>query len=268
MHKRFILGSALLLSVSFAGTTVAATTNVIVTPSNDHGWIIPLPDNPPVAYGYNGPSDSAGGNGSLDVGPITAPSQSKLELQPPEVGEKVAAFGGLSYEFRVLAPAAVGTSANQFYTNVYVDSAANGLGFFGSGGSSSGFYDCRYSFVAASGGAGWTAFSFNGGTAHDGLNARHPSCQATLGGFTDASVIEFFRINVGDTSANDNGLEGALDLVSITFGAGTTVYDFEPYLVATTKADCKDGGWTSIKRDDGSPFVNQGDCVQYVSTGK
>ena len=31
---------------------------------------------------------------------------------------------------------------------------------------------------------------------------------------------------------------------------------------------CKDGGWQSLVRSDGSTFKNQGDCIQYVNTGK
>jgi hypothetical protein len=38
--------------------------------------------------------------------------------------------------------------------------------------------------------------------------------------------------------------------------------------VPTTAAQCKNGGWTSQVRSDGSTFKNQGDCLQYVNTGK
>lgn len=34
------------------------------------------------------------------------------------------------------------------------------------------------------------------------------------------------------------------------------------------KDDCKDGGWKDLVRADGSTFKNQGDCIQYVNTGK
>ena len=34
------------------------------------------------------------------------------------------------------------------------------------------------------------------------------------------------------------------------------------------KDDCKNGGWTSMQRADLSSFKNQGDCIQYVNTGK
>lgn len=38
--------------------------------------------------------------------------------------------------------------------------------------------------------------------------------------------------------------------------------------VVTSKDSCKDNGWQSLVRSDGSTFKNQGDCIQYVNTGK
>ena len=35
-----------------------------------------------------------------------------------------------------------------------------------------------------------------------------------------------------------------------------------------SKDDCKKGGWQNLTRADGSGFKNQGDCIQYVNTGK
>src|SRR5688572_10854231 len=32
--------------------------------------------------------------------------------------------------------------------------------------------------------------------------------------------------------------------------------------------ECKNGGWANLTRDDDSEFKNQGDCIQYVNTGK
>jgi hypothetical protein len=36
----------------------------------------------------------------------------------------------------------------------------------------------------------------------------------------------------------------------------------------TARDDCKKGGWKDLERADGSSFKNQGDCIQYVNTGK
>ena len=38
--------------------------------------------------------------------------------------------------------------------------------------------------------------------------------------------------------------------------------------VATKKDECKKGGWADLTREDGTSFKNQGDCIQYVNTGK
>jgi hypothetical protein len=38
--------------------------------------------------------------------------------------------------------------------------------------------------------------------------------------------------------------------------------------VPTDKDQCKNNGWMTLFRPDGSPFKNQGDCIQFVNTGK
>jgi hypothetical protein len=35
-----------------------------------------------------------------------------------------------------------------------------------------------------------------------------------------------------------------------------------------TKDECKNDGWKTLTRADGTNFKNQGDCIQYVNTGK
>ena len=37
---------------------------------------------------------------------------------------------------------------------------------------------------------------------------------------------------------------------------------------ASHKDKCKSGGWMTMHRADGTSFKNQGDCIQYVNTGK
>ena len=41
-----------------------------------------------------------------------------------------------------------------------------------------------------------------------------------------------------------------------------------PWPVPASKDQCKDGGWQSLSREDGTAFKNQGDCIQYGNTGK
>ncbi len=38
--------------------------------------------------------------------------------------------------------------------------------------------------------------------------------------------------------------------------------------VATSKDQCRREGWRSVFRADGSEFRDQGDCIQYVTTGQ
>jgi hypothetical protein len=41
-----------------------------------------------------------------------------------------------------------------------------------------------------------------------------------------------------------------------------------PLPVAAEKSSCKSDGWQWLFRTDGGVFKNQGDCIQYVNTGK
>lgn len=55
------------------------------------------------------------------------------------------------------------------------------------------------------------------------------------------------------------------------FTINGTTYDFEltpPIVTPPSKDACKEGGWQNFQRADGSTFKNQGDCIEYVNTGK
>jgi len=41
-----------------------------------------------------------------------------------------------------------------------------------------------------------------------------------------------------------------------------------PFPVVADKDTCKNDGWEWVFRGDGGVFKNQGDCIQYVNTGK
>lgn len=62
--------------------------------------------------------------------------------------------------------------------------------------------------------------------------------------------------------------------VRLSFGAekderfAWTRFDVIPMPVPAEKDECKDGGWQDLYRPDGTTFKNQGDCVQFVETGK
>jgi hypothetical protein len=259
-----LVGAAALAVMASSQAAFAASTTVVVRPATLQGWIVDtvVLGNSPVATTFAGPADADGGDGSFQFGPIGAPNASKQELQPPAINTPVADFGGFEYDYDVIAPVA-GNPANHFYLNAYLDSSANGIGTF-----SNGFYDCRLSFVPSAAGAPWATLSVTPTTAAS-AQAGALCAGDEIGEAPAGSLIRFFRLNGGDTSASDNGLVGAYDLVDITIGGDTTTYDFEPNLSQpATKDDCKNGGWKDLGRPDNSTFKNQGDCIQWVNTGK
>jgi hypothetical protein len=75
------------------------------------------------------------------------------------------------------------------------------------------------------------------------------------------AVTVQFGVNVG---TNNPSYDVETDLVNFN---GTT-YDFQLRATASSKDDCKDGGWQNLQRANGTTFKNQGDCIQYVNTGK
>ena len=96
----------------------------------------------------------------------------------------------------------------------------------------------------------------------DGWRRRPPFYSlSTLQTNCPNAVVVGFGVNVGTFNPN---YDVYADLVDFN---GTT-YDFEPYLVASNKDQCKSGGYNVVKRADGISFKNQGDCIQYVNTGK
>lgn len=95
------------------------------------------------------------------------------------------------------------------------------------------------------------------------------SCYVTwntiLANNPEATILGGFGINQG---SGNPALTGAVDALTLGYAGNTTIYNFEPYRVAESANDCKNGGWQTAKRADGSSFKNQGDCMQYVNTGK
>jgi hypothetical protein len=75
------------------------------------------------------------------------------------------------------------------------------------------------------------------------------------------AVVVGFGVNIGTFNPS---YDVYTDLVNFN---GTT-YDFEPFVFATSRDQCKNGGYVDMRRADGSTFKNQGDCVSYTSNGK
>lgn len=87
---------------------------------------------------------------------------------------------------------------------------------------------------------------------------------------TSASISITPELGYHIASITDNGNAATIAnpyVISNVTDDHTVVVTFAP-TVPETKDQCKNDGWISVRRADGSPFKNQGDCIQYVNTGK
>lgn len=134
-------------------------------------------------------------------------------------------------------------------------------------------FDTWQEWNTLSGGALWTwsGYIANGNKWPDGNTAQYRTWSNILAAFPLAHVNENFGSSQLLFRAGEPypaGFVGYFDKATIGVGGNDVVYDFEPFAVATDKNACKGGGWQDLKRADGSGFKNQGDCIQYVNTGK
>lgn len=79
--------------------------------------------------------------------------------------------------------------------------------------------------------------------------------------------ILFFSLQTASTWAA--GFTGQVDGLRIQLtDASVATVNFEPFLVATDKKGCLDGGWVNLRRADGSTFLNQSACIHYAKEDK
>jgi hypothetical protein len=118
-------------------------------------------------------------------------------------------------------------------------------------------------------GTGPACYSSPDGCPYDHLNIA-------LAPVVTVGTKSFFNTLYQNTiAANycDGGLAGSgsfrLDSPTSACWAGfIPAAQFTAASVATNKDQCKNGGWQTVTRADGSSFKNQGDCIQYVNTGR
>jgi hypothetical protein len=78
----------------------------------------------------------------------------------------------------------------------------------------------------------------------------------------NATIVGGFGVNQGSFNG---GLIAATDALTIAYDGNTWVYNFEPFRSPSSKDDCKNGGWETVRAADGSSFKNQGQCIKYVN---
>lgn len=74
------------------------------------------------------------------------------------------------------------------------------------------------------------------------------------------------RIVVGFASQSDV-YESYVDAATVGVNGSCTTFDFEEFSEPANKDACKNGGWQTYNPPAG-PFKNQGQCIQFVKTGK
>lgn len=260
------IAATLVLAVGAHAATTIVVSGDTAAGENQPGWLFNRDASTATPFEFN--TDAASiGTGSLYVLPIGSNPSDKF------IGENfllspIADINSISYDFKI-GGGGDASDANQFYMNVYAN--------FGESDPEK-FYDCRYDIVPVAGSTtDFTTVTFDPAQAYPvttrtGASASPftcPSVPADMNTLSAGSTIRVFALNVGDTSVNDEGLDGYLDNVVVDNVSDVLVYDFElegdepSGTVPLTKDECKDGGWMSFSDPS---FKNQGQCVSFVAS--
>lgn len=264
MKRRLVaLGALLALPLLSAGLASAAST-VVVTPTNTQGWST-ADTRPGGAVNFVVDATAPSGKGALQLttdATTTAKAQYLHDTNTPLANvtdlsyytkQNSASFvaGDPSYQLPVCLGGVTGSTCTGFTTFVF-EPYENGT-----------VVPSVWQSWDVAAGQFWSTRSFSNGTCTvvAGAGGAPFYTLAQLKAACPNAAVVQFGVNIG---TNNPSYNVETDLVSFN---GTT-YDFEPYAVAQNKDQCKDGGWQTMKRADGSSFKNQGDCIQYVNTGK
>ena len=261
--KRFITACVVAVSLIVGVTAASAATYVVVTPTNTHGWST-ADTRPGGQVNFVVDATAPRGVGALQLttdATTTAKAQFLHEADTP-----LAALTDLSYYTKQVAPPGpVADPAYQLVTYLNGDT----LGF-----TTLVFEPYQNPSQGPIVNNVWQQWDVDAGLFWSTRTVVCPNgiIVGTPGGpasYTLAQInnicpnarVAGFGVNIG---SNNPGYNVETDL----FNFNGTIYDFEPYEVPTSKEQCKDGGWMTLNRADGSSFKNQGDCIQYVNTGK
>ena len=273
MRKLMLLAAAL-ASLVLAATATAAT--VVVNPANEDGWTAQhstcgAPPTASQAF-VSGPGNPPAGKGSREF--RIGPNGDSFETYRNRNynGMLLEDLTELSYWTYVQQ----NNSGQAVYLNLLVDWNNDGVtddqlffepvyqnGDFGFPDQSDVTVGVWQKWDAMIG--GWWALS--AGTfgpplvSLEDYIAAHPGARLTLG------TVGSIRLAAGCGGAAWANFVGNADAVTIGFNGQSTTYDFELAIgPPTSKEQCKNGGWRTF--DTPRRFKNQGDCIQFVNTGK
>jgi hypothetical protein len=279
MKKIALIAIAATLAALATNAVMAASTVVVTPASMGTNWF---------------PADTrAPGTGTFETGPAAPPyGIGSFELNTPDNTAKVQLFTDL-YDGVALADIdgiGYSTYRDPASTGFIAGVAALNLRLDLDGGGTADVYMVYEPYqdlgnAAVQTGAWQTWDAYRAGQARWWINTGAGGCgQSTpctwaqiLTAFPNATIREAAACGPGGIVAP---CPGSLGVNQGSFNAGIisnadglyvsvegdlTTYDFEPYEVADDKNGCKKDGWETLRREDGTPFKNQGDCVSYVN---
>ncbi|HET6873859.1 MAG TPA: hypothetical protein VFH70_03730 [Acidimicrobiales bacterium] len=261
--RSFVVGGLAAGSIALGATAAMAASTVTVTPTDTQGWST-ADTNSGGAVNFVVDSSAPAGVGALQ---LTTDATTAAKAQYLHAASApLANVNELSYYTKQVAPA--GPIADPSYQVIaYLNGGTSGFttlvfepyqntaegailpGAWQKWDVASGLFWSTRTVTCSNG----TIAGTPGGPAVYTLSAIEAACPN--------AVVAGFGVNVG---SNNPSYNVETDLVDFN----GTVYNFEPYRVAASKDDCKNGGWMTVRQADGSSFRNQGDCIQYVNTGK
>ena len=245
LHLAVALATALTMGTA-AGAVASTTITVTGDTSageNEPGWLFQRDLNN-VTDGHFTLDEASIGSGSFYVEPLPGAADPTAKfIAEFFILEELEADTSYSFDFLLGDEAA---DSSDFYLNVYTNLPGTDV---------DNFYDCAYDFGGVTGSTSeWSTIS----TDTDQLRVRarnEADCPDTFQDMAalDGSTVRAIAINVGQSTASDEGTSGYVDNVVVTSAGTTTVYDFEVPL--TVKDDCKNGGYANFG------FDNQGECI-------
>jgi hypothetical protein len=276
----FALAAIIAISVATAGTSARQSCDRVVITNDD---IARQQENTPPTNNWVYYTRTAASTGTFRTGPDTPPSGvGSFEISTPTGGDKGFLFNYEHVGTRLADINKIGYSTYRTAGSLQQVTALN-IQVDVNGPAPGGFttlvfepvYNTAQGAVVSGQWQTWDAY-LNGGaiwwSTRDIPGVCAFSCYVSWSNIVaanpDAVITGGFGLNQG--SGNPN-LIAASDNLSIGYGgaeAACFTYDFEPYRVATSKDDCKDGGFQKVKTAEGASFKNQGQCIQYVNTGK
>ena len=271
---KMLAGAAVLVAVAAISVTAAtAATNVVITPANAaaQGWST-ADTRPGGAVGFVADSTAPAGLGALQLTTdattaakaqfmhdASTPLSQVSELSYSTKQNSALSFAGGDATYQLLVClGGIAPSCTGFTTLVFEPYWQNG----GSPDAAPVAPGTWQSWDVAAG-LFWSSRTYSSGGCSVTAGAGGPPFY-TLSDLRTAcpdAVVVGFGVSIGTYNAS-------YDIESDLVNFNGTAYDFEPYQVATSKDQCKKDGWQSLARSDGSGFKNQGDCIQYVNTGK